>query len=98
MIPEQRCQIQPQTRYVADDLMTLKLAVMGGAGVCYLPDYMCQPEIERGELVNVLPQWRFPPGIVHAVFSSRRGVDARSAKFSGFSGEYLPGASGIGAA
>ncbi len=24
--------IQPQTRYVADDLMTLKLAVMGGRG------------------------------------------------------------------
>ena len=91
-------QIQPQTRYVADDLMTLKLAVIGGAGVCYLPDYMCQPEIERGELVHVLPQWRFPPGIVHAVFSSRRGLTPAVRSFLDFLGEYLPGASGIGAA
>lgn len=91
-------QIQPQTRYVADDLMTLKLAVMGGAGVCYLPDYMCQPEIERGELVHVLPQWRFPPGIVHAVFSSRRGLTPAVRSFLDFLGEYLPGASGIASA
>ena len=86
-------QLQPQTRYVADDLMTLKLAVVGGAGVCYLPDYMCQPEIERGELVHVLPQWCFPPGIVHAVFSSRRGLTPAVRSFLDFLGEYMPGKS-----
>ena len=86
-------QLQPATRYVADDLMTLKLAVLGGAGLCYLPDYMCQPEIERGELVHVLPQWRFPTGIVHAVFSSRRGLTPAVRSFLDFLGEWMPGAS-----
>ena len=86
-------QLQPQARYVADDLMTLKLAVLGGAGVCYLPDYMCQPEIERGELVHVLPQWCFPPGIVHAVFGSRRGLTPAVRSFLDFLGEYMPGKS-----
>lgn len=85
-------QLQPPTRYVADDLMTLKLAVLGGAGVCYLPDYMCQPEIDRGELVQVLAPWRFPPGIVHAVFSSRRGLTPAVRSFLDFLGEHLPGA------
>ena len=86
-------QLQPQARYVADDLMTLKLAVLGGAGVCYLPDYMCQSEIERGQLVHVLPHWRFPPGIVHAVFSSRRGLTPAVRSFLDFLGEFLPGQS-----
>src|SRR3546814_5426261 len=27
-------------RYVADDLLTLKFAVLAGAGICVLPDYM----------------------------------------------------------
>lgn len=85
-------QLQPPVRYVADDLMTLKLAVMGGAGVCYLPDYMCQPEIARGELVQVLAQWRFPPGIVHAVFSSRRGLTPAVRSFLDFLGAHLLGA------
>ena len=88
-------QLQPQTRYVADDLMTLKLAVLGGAGVCYLPDYMCQAEIERGELVHVLPQWCFPPGIVHAVFSSRRGLTPAVRSFLDFLGEFMPGKSNV---
>lgn len=86
-------QLQPQVRYVADDLMTLKLAVMGGAGVCYLPDYLCQAEVERGELVHVLPQWRFPPGIVHAVFSSRRGLTPAVRSFLDFLGDWMPGSS-----
>lgn len=86
-------QLQPPTRYVADDMMTLKLAVLGGAGVCYLPDYMCKPEMANGELVQVLPQWCFPPGIVHAVFSSRRGLTPAVRSFLDFLGEYLPGTS-----
>lgn len=91
-------QLQPQVRYMADDLMTLKLAVLGGAGVCYLPDYMCEAEIKRGELVVVLPQWRFPPGIVHAVFSSRRGLTPAVRSFLDFLGEFMPGTSGAVAA
>jgi DNA-binding transcriptional LysR family regulator len=86
-------QLQPQVRYVADDLMTLKLAVLAGAGVCYLPNYMCQPEIESGDLVHVLPQWKFPTSIVHAVFSSRRGLTPAVRSFLDFLGDTMPGAS-----
>lgn len=86
-------QLQPAVRYMADDLMTLKHAVLGGAGVCYLPNYMCAPEMERGELVRVLPQWSFPPSIVHAVFSSRRGLTPAVRSFLDFLGDYIPGTS-----
>lgn len=61
-------------RYVADDLQTLKFAVMNGTGMGLLPDYQCREEIASGRLVVVLPGWAPRPGIVHAVFSSRRGM------------------------
>ena len=86
-------QLQPQVRYAADDLMTLKQAVLAGTGVCYLPDYLCQNELAQGTLVRVLPQWRFPTGIVHAVFSSRRGLTPAVRSFLDFLGEVMPGTS-----
>lgn len=63
-----------QPRYVADDLLTLKLAVLKGTGIGMLPDYMCSAEIRDGRLVPALPGWAPRPGIFHAVFPSRRGL------------------------
>ena len=51
-------------RYIADDLLTLKFAVLQGTGVCVLPDYMCRAELRGRRLVQVLPGWGPPPGIV----------------------------------
>lgn len=61
-------------RYVADDLLTLKFALMQGTGAGMLPDYMCRDEIRSGALVEVLPGWGPPVGIVHAMFPARRAL------------------------
>ena len=61
-------------RYVADDLLTLKFAVLQGTGFGFLPDYMCQAEIDAGLLSRVLPDWALPQGVFHAVYPSRRGM------------------------
>lgn len=61
-------------RYVADDLLAVHAAVLGGVGVAYLPDYLCTEGLRDGRLVQVLPGWGPPPGILHAVFPSRRGL------------------------
>lgn len=65
---------QHTPRYVADDLLTLKFATLGGIGICALPDYMCREEMHAGLLEEVLPGWAPRPGIYHAVFPSRRGL------------------------
>jgi DNA-binding transcriptional LysR family regulator len=88
---EHRLQLQP--RYVADDLLTLKFAALAGSGMCWLPDYMCQDELTSGSLVQLLPQWSPPPGIVHAVFPSRRGLAPAVRNFLDFLGECMPGRS-----
>ena len=61
-------------RYVADDLLTLKFAVVQGIGVSVLPDYMCRSELKAGKLVEVLPGWGPAPGITHMMFPARRAL------------------------
>ena len=86
---EETVQLAP--RYVADDLLTLKYAALAGTGLCWLPDYLCVPDIEAGRLVRVLPEWSPARGIVHAVFASRRGLAPAVRSFLDFLGEHLPG-------
>lgn len=78
-----------QPRFIADDLLTLKFAVLGGTGVGILPDYMCRDELADGRLALVLPQWAPQPGIVHAVFASRRGMVPAVRSFLDFLGDRL---------
>ena len=61
-------------RYTADDLLAVRAAVLGGVGMSFLPDYLCTEGLGSGQLVHVLPGWEPPPGILHAVFPSRRGL------------------------
>ncbi|MEO7105807.1 MAG: LysR substrate-binding domain-containing protein, partial [Rhodoferax sp.] len=63
-----------QTRYCADDLTTLRFAVLGGIGMCFMPHYMCEEDLQTGRLVEVLPGWNPTPGIFHAVYPTRRGM------------------------
>lgn len=61
-------------RLVTDDMAALRDAALEGVGVVQLPTMMVWRQVEAGELVHVLPDWRPRAGIVHAVFPSRRGL------------------------
>lgn len=78
-------------RYVADDLLTLKFAVLAGIGMGWMPDYMCHEEMRERRLVRVLPEWVPPPAIVHAVFPSRRGLSPAVRAFLDYLGDAMPG-------
>ncbi len=73
----------------ADDLITLRFAILGGVGFGVLPDYMCREDLADGRLEQVLPRWSLPPGIVHAVYPSRRGMGPAPRSFLDFLGEKL---------
>lgn len=75
--------------YVADDLLTLKYAVVQGTGISILPDYMCKRDIDRGDLERVLPDWAPRVGLMHAVFPSRRGMVPSVRRFLDFLGEHV---------
>ena len=78
-------------RYVADDLLTLKYAVVHGTGASILPDYMCRADIRAGALVEVLPGWRPAPAIVHAVFPARRALVPAVRRLIDFLADHLDG-------
>jgi DNA-binding transcriptional LysR family regulator len=80
-----------QPRYVADDMLTLKFAVLRGSGMCVLPDYMCHAELQDGRLVAVLPGWAPRPGVFHAVYPSRRGMVPAVRRFLDFLADYTNG-------
>src|SRR5437867_7084325 len=61
-------------RLVSDDRLALRLAALQGVGVVQLPTMMVRHDLQQGLLVDLLPRWRARPGIVHAVFPSRRGL------------------------
>lgn len=86
---------RPQPRLVVDDLQTLKLAMLAGTGVGMLPSMLSQAERQADRqaklLMPVLPEWRLPPGQVHAVFASRRGQGPAVRCFLDFLGAILQG-------
>lgn len=61
-------------RLVSDDMAALCEAALAGVGVVQLPTMMIWRQVEAGQLIHVLPDWRPRAGIVHAVFPSRRGL------------------------
>lgn len=61
-------------RLVTDDMSVLRDGAMAGAGVVQLPTIFVSDDVKKGRLVDLLPDWRPEPGIVHAVFPSRRGL------------------------
>ena len=86
----QEAVLQHTPRLVANDLLTLKFAALGGCGMCWLPDYLCEAELRDGRLVPLLPDWATPVGVVHAVFPSRRGLSPAVRSFLDFLGEHVP--------
>lgn len=83
--------LQLSPRYVVDDLLLLKFAVLSGVGMCCLPDFMCYEELRSGRLVRLLPEWAPPKDIVHAVFPSHRGLSPAVRSLLDFLGESMPG-------
>jgi DNA-binding transcriptional LysR family regulator len=61
-------------RLITDDMSVLRDAALSGAGAVQLPTIFIWDDVRTGRLVHVLPDWRPRPGIVHAVFPSRRGL------------------------
>lgn len=61
-------------RMGCEDMASVRDAAIAGLGVAILPDHVCRDALRAGTLVRVLPEWRGLQGIVHLVFTTRRGL------------------------
>jgi DNA-binding transcriptional LysR family regulator len=47
---------------------------IAGLGVALIPDHFCREELNDRRLVRLLPDWCKQPGLVHVVFTTKRGL------------------------
>jgi len=81
----------PPGRATANSPYLLMRMALAGAGITVINDYFALPYLEKGELIQVLPDWSLPPVNAWAVFPGRRlmpartrvFIDALTAKFTG---------------
>jgi DNA-binding transcriptional LysR family regulator len=82
--------VELRPRVAGFDFPLLRSLARRGVGITLLPENLCAELVRAGELEVVLPGWRLPEGICHAVFASRRGLLPAVRVFIDFLAERLP--------
>ena len=88
---DQRWQGMPSARAAANEPELLMRLALDGIGIAIIGDPFALPYLQRGELIEVLPDWQPPRVSAWAVFPGRRLMPARTrvlldaliAKFTG---------------
>jgi DNA-binding transcriptional LysR family regulator len=70
-----------------NDFTPLYHALLAGAGICMVPDAFAQSEVDAGQLLRVLPQWRGPTVEAKVVYAGRRGMLPKVRAFLDFLSE-----------
>ena len=83
-----RVELKP--RVAGFDFPMLMALARQGVGITLVPETLCAHAVRAGELELVLPEWRLPQGIAHAVFASRRGMLPAVRVFIDYLAERLP--------
>jgi DNA-binding transcriptional LysR family regulator len=71
----------PPGRATANSPELLMQMALAGAGITVINDHFALQHLQRGDLVQVLPDWRLPPVSAWAVFPGRRLMPARTRVF-----------------
>lgn len=66
--------VMVEPRMGCSDMAAVRNAAIDGQGIALLPDHVCRDALQSGSLVRVLPAWHGLQGIVHLVFTTRRGL------------------------
>jgi DNA-binding transcriptional LysR family regulator len=69
--------VDVEGRLVADDLGTVRLLALAGAGIALLPDMLVHGDVDRGALTRVLPRYGLRGEPIHIVSVPLRHVPLR---------------------
>jgi DNA-binding transcriptional LysR family regulator len=72
ILGDETLDIHPYIR--ANDYLHMRYLAIRGKCITELPPFFCQEHIEKGELVEVLPEYPMPKQEVHLIFPSRKSV------------------------
>lgn len=71
----------PASHIVANSPEFLVRMACAGAGIVAVPDYFAAFDVQRGQLVRILPGWCLPPQQAWAVFPGRKLMPAKTRVF-----------------
>lgn len=66
--------LRHEPRLSCGDFALIREAAEAGLGIALLPDHTILESLRTGRLVRVFPDWHGQDGIVHLVFTTRRGL------------------------
>lgn len=70
----QTVDVAHQPKLVTADMFALREAACQGSGLALLPFILCRDQLQSGQLVRVLKEWRSPPSEIYIAFTSRKGM------------------------
>lgn len=70
----ERVEVAHEPRLSATDWSLIRSSAVDGLGIALLPEYLANEPLKTGDMVRVLPDWTRAEGIIHLVFTSRRGL------------------------
>jgi DNA-binding transcriptional LysR family regulator len=63
-----------EPRVASTEFGVLRQCAIAGLGVAFLPEFACREPLADGRLERIMPGWIGREGILHLVFTSRRGL------------------------
>ncbi len=69
--------VQGRHTFAMDDGNTYMAAGLAGLGVIWLPDYMADAHVQRGELIRLFPDWTLDAMPLNLAFPPNRHVSAK---------------------
>lgn len=73
--------VKANARLMTSNAATMLTACMAGAGICQIPPIGAPHLFDRGELIDLFPDWPGEVSPLHAIYPSRR---QRAAKVQAF--------------
>ncbi|SPL70580.1 LysR substrate-binding domain-containing protein [Acinetobacter stercoris] len=67
-------EIEFHPRLKTDNFSAMKAGVMRGIGIASLPKVYVREELKNGKLIEVLPDWHLPRGVIYIAYTSRLGM------------------------
>ena len=76
--------VNVQPRIAINDYAGVQSAVINGLGISEIPSIVCGPSLQDGRLVEVMPDWRFSPVTLFAIYPSNRNLSRLVRLFKDF--------------
>lgn len=93
--PDGQVTVTLPTRVTANNNLLLRDLLVAGVGIGALPSFLAAPALASGELQQVLPDHRYPPRFVYAVYPTARHLQPKVRAFIDFLHAELPACAGL---